>query len=92
MEHKIEHEIMSQYNKNCECCGKKVKSYFRFTNWYDESNDYESEDLKTVIKKYIEAINDDRLGRFSIYDLSSCGFCEMHRDEGIFYNKFYREE
>ena len=70
----------------CEECGEKMSDDYRFTDWYEDSND-EYGTFKECKKIFDTAIKKDKEGRYSIYDISYCKKCDYCKDEGILYNE-----
>jgi hypothetical protein len=57
-----------------------MKKAYRFTDWYNEANDFYGS-LRECKAKFAAAVKDDPDGRFSIYDISG------DFDEGIIFNE-----
>jgi hypothetical protein len=69
----------------CENCGKELTEMYRFTDWYDDSND-EYGTYEECLAIFNNVVKENPEGRYSIYDVSECSHCNFMKDEGILYN------
>lgn len=70
----------------CDGCNKLITRQFRFTDWYDETQDVYGS-FECCLNWFNKAVEENPEGRYSIYAVTICEDCDsMLEDEGVLFN------